>query len=97
MKNLVVLLSSFFVFNIAFCQNDVNLHLPDVSDTTSFWLKNRDGLTIISSIGTITCLSLIDKNKSMVYLGGVFLAGTITLQIPEIKRRHNVKLHRRKK
>lgn len=96
MKNFVSLLLVIFIHNIAFSQNDVNLHLTDDKDSTSFFLENREYLTIISSIGTVTCLSLVDKHKNMVYLGGVFLVGTITLQIPEIKKRHNVKLHRRK-
>lgn len=97
MKNFLFIIGLFFVTNIAFSQNDVNLHLPETTDSTSFILKNRDALTIISSIGTVTCLSMIEKNKSMVYLSGAFILASVTLQIPEIKRQHNVKLHRRKK
>ena len=97
MKNFLTIIGIFFVTNIAFSQNDVNLHLPESTDSTSFILKNRDALTIFSSIGAITCLSMLERNKNMAYLSGAFIFTSFTLQIPEIKRQHNVKLHRRKK
>jgi hypothetical protein len=95
MKKITTIILSLTVTCNAFCQ-DINLNLPESKDSESVLLKNRDLLTIISCTGFVTSSMLMKKNPNMMYVSGGFLLCTMTLQIPEIKKKH-AKLHRRKK
>lgn len=86
MKYLITLLTFFVSMNMV---SQVNLNLPKTEP--SFLMKNRDNLSIISSIGLITSLTMMKNHPNMKYASGAFLMCSVSLQIPEIKKHHKKK------
>ncbi len=94
MTKITSIIVSFFMISSLYSQ-DVKLNISQPTDTTPFFLKNKEPLTIICCTGFITSSLFIKKNPNMMYLTGGFLLCSVTLQIPEIKK-NRYKLNRKK-